>query len=281
MMRQGIDENVLDGLAMSGMIPIHAATALCAAKMNPVGGLITGSAEARAFNQGFKQQRPVAVQSFPIIRQTMSGKRKDFACQSTNRNIRRNKEATIGNNELKIPFLFFSTPSDPGVSRRHFQCRTGKLKAGEIPARQFVGFDEIAQMSAERDFVAKIMPASNELFEDRSKLPISSLNKFQGQRLKLACAAGNRRFIFDECGGVCLARPRGTTGSKFRNGDDAVGVKTFKQNTAFFVFEFSVRPFPVEQFRKSFGQFGEAEIRKSFDGLTNEVDLIGGKGTTG
>jgi len=281
MMRQGIDKNVFDGLAMSGMIPIHAATALSAAKMNPVGGFIAGSTIASAFNQGFKQQRPVTVQSFPIIRQTMSGKRKNLAGKTTHGNIRRNNEAAIGNDELKIPFLFFSTPSDPGVSRRHFQCRTGKLKAGEIPARQFVGFDEIAQMSAERDFVAKIMPASNELFEDRSKLPISSLNKLQGQRFELACAAGNRRFIFDECGGVCLARPRGTTGSKFRNGDDAVGVKTFKQNTAFFVFELPVRPFPVEQFRKSFGQFGEAEIRKGFDGLTNEVDLIGGKGTTG
>ena len=262
---------------MSRMVPIHAAAALSGADMDPVGCLIAGSAVASALNQGFKQQRSITVQSLPIIRQTMSGKRKNLAGKTTNGNIRRNQETAVGNNELKVPFLFFSTPSDPCVSRRHFQCRTGKLQAGEITARQFLGLDEIAQMSAKRDFVAEIMPTSDELFEDRSKLSISSLNKLQGQGPELAGSAGNRRFILDKCGGVHLARPGRTVGAKLRNGNDAVGVKAFKKNTAFFVFEFPVRPFPIEQFRKSFGQLSQAEIRKGLGGLLNEVDLIGSK----
>jgi hypothetical protein len=41
MTAQGVNKNVLDGLAVGGMIAIHSAPALSGAEVNPVAGFIT------------------------------------------------------------------------------------------------------------------------------------------------------------------------------------------------------------------------------------------------
>jgi hypothetical protein len=128
--------------------------------------------------------------------------------------------------------------------------RDWKTADREIAARQGFGLDKIAKMSAKRDFVAKVMLTSNELLENGRKLAIGGLDKLQGQWFKLPCAAGDRSFVFSQCGGVRFARSRRTAETKFRNGNEAIGMHLFKQNSAILVFEFPIGTLPSEQFTK-------------------------------
>jgi hypothetical protein len=50
--------------------------------------------------------------------------------------------------------------------------RGWKLQAGKIPAGQSFGLHEIAKECSERNMVAKIMAAFNELFENRTELAV-------------------------------------------------------------------------------------------------------------
>lgn len=281
MTAQRVDVNILDGFAIKHVVPIHAAAAGRAAELNPVGSFVCGSLVTCTFNQGLQQQRPIAIQSFPVFGQALSRERKDFAGKPANGNVRRNQEATIRNDELEVPFALFGAPADPGIALRHLPCRTRKLQAGKITPGQFFRRDDITSVSAKRNFVAKVMPAFDELFENRGKLAVGSLDKLQGQWFELAGAAGDRRLRFDMCGCIHLTRSGRAGGAKLGDGDDPVGVEPFQQRTAFLPLEFSVRPFPFQQFTKGPGQFGEAQAGKGPGGLANETDFIRSKGSTG
>jgi hypothetical protein len=150
---------------MSRMFSIHTAAVLSTAKMNPVGSFITGAAKASAFHESFHEKRAISVQSFPNPGQAVSGKRQNLACQTSN-------GYEIGNYELKTPLSFFRTPANPGIARGHSPCGAGKLQAGKIPAGQSFGLHEIAKECSERNMVAKIMAAFNELFENRTELAV-------------------------------------------------------------------------------------------------------------
>jgi hypothetical protein len=150
MTRQGIDINVLDGLAMSRMLAVHAAASLSAAKINPVGGLIAGAVKAGSLNKSFQQQRSIPVQPFPIFGKTMRGKRQNLACQAANGYEMWNEETAIGHNELKIPFPLFGTPANPGIPRGHLPCRTRKLQTRQELAGQPLRLHKVIQMGAER-----------------------------------------------------------------------------------------------------------------------------------
>ena len=281
MTAQRVDENIFDGLTIKHMIPIHAAAARRTAKLNPIGSFVSRSLVTCAVDQGFKQQGAIAIQSFPVSGQALSCQRKNLAGKTANGNVRRNQESTVGNDELKVPFAFFGVPADPGVARRHLPCRTGKLQTGEIAARPLFRRHEITQVGAKRNFIAKVMPACDELFEDRRKFPAGSLDEVKRQWFKLAGAACDRRLQFDMCGSIHLTRSWRSAGARLGNGDDSVSVKPFEQRTAFLPLEFSVGTLPFQQFTKGSGQLGKAQVRKGLGGLANEVDLIGSKGTTG
>lgn len=193
MTAQRVDVNIFDGLSLSRVVSIHAATALSATKMYPVGSFVAGSLISSTLNQSFDEHRAIAVQPFPIIRQTVSCKRQDFAGKPSNRNIRWNEETAIGNNELEIPFSFRCAPSNPGIARCHLPCGAGKLKASEKLAGQFLRLNKIIQVSAKRDAVAEVMPSFNKLFECGMQLSISSLNKTKRQRHELTGASCDGR----------------------------------------------------------------------------------------
>lgn len=253
MTAQGADVDVLDGLAMRGMIAIHTASSLSAAKINPVDGFVAGHPKTRALDQGFKQQRPILVQALPIFGQMLSGERKNHARKTANGNVRRNEEAAVGDDELKVPFVLFCVPADPGVARRHRPRRTRKLQAGQIAAGQSFGLDEITQVSAERDTIADIMPSFDELFENRIELLVGSLNEPQRQRFELSGAAGDRRLQFDMDGRSDPARTGRAIGATLGYRDNPVDLKTFQQGAAFLVFQFSAGTLPFQQFTKGLG----------------------------
>jgi len=135
MTAQGIDVNIFDGLAMSRMIPVHTATSLSAAKMDPVGGFIDGAAETSSLDECFHQQGTIPVQSFPVFGKAMCGKSQYAASKTFNRDVGQHEKATIGNNELKIALPLISGPSDPSVTRRHGPGGAGKLQTSKKLSR--------------------------------------------------------------------------------------------------------------------------------------------------
>jgi len=254
MTRQGIDINVFDGLSMSGMLSVHTATSLSAAEMNPVGRFVDRTAEESAFDECFHKERAIPVQAFPVSGQTTGGERKNIAPKSLNGNVRWDEKATIGNDELKIPFALFHRPSDPCVARRHLPGRTGKLKAGKELAGQFRRFDKIIEMSAKRDAIVKVMPSLNKLLKGTKQISVRSLDETQRKRFELTGAAcdGNRRIALRNRKNNLLWA-RSCSIAKLWKNHQTISLKTFKERAAFFILQLAAWPFPFEEFTQGFG----------------------------
>ena len=118
MTAQGVNENVLDGLAFGGIVA-HSAAALSLAQVSPVGGSIGGSGKTGRVDEGFKEKRPVTVQPFPILRKAVGGKRKGFTGKPLDGDPGQHQESALIDDKLKVGFPLFRIPSDPGIARRH------------------------------------------------------------------------------------------------------------------------------------------------------------------
>jgi len=281
MTAQGVNKNVLDGLVVDGMIAIHSAAALRGAEVNPVPGSIARPAKTGTVHQGFKQKRPVTVNGMPVVRQSPGGKRKDLACESFHLNPGQNKKPTLVYDELQIAFPLFGIPSDPGIAGRHHPCGAGKLQAGEIPARQLLGLDEIAQVSPEGDAIADVMVAVDVLLEQGIEIPVGSLDEVEGQGIEISRASRDRVLNVALSRTDNAPRARRSCVPKARQCHETLIPKMFEKGTALFILEFAGRPFPLDQFADGFGQFGEAEVGKITDGLMDECKLGGLKSTAG
>ena len=281
MTAQGVNKNVLDGLILGGMIAVHSASALRDPEMDPVRRSIAGATITGAIHQSLQQERPITVDLSPILRQSMGSKRKDFACESLDVDPGQHEEATIGNDQLKVAFPLFRIPSDPGIAGRHRPCGAGKLQAGEIAPGQLAGFDEIAQVGAEGDAVAKVMVTVDILLEQGIERRIRSLDKVENQGIKIAGATCHRSLGVALRGADNMSRTGRCRGTKTGQDNDALIAEVFEKRAAFFVLEFPGRAFPFEKFADGFGQLGEAEVAEITNCLTDECELGRGKVTAG
>ena len=273
MTAQGVNEYVLDGLALGGMLTVHSATALSGAEMDPVPSFVTSAAITGTIHEGLKQQRPVTVKHMPVSWQPARGPRQDHARKSLDLNPGQHKEATLIDDELKMAFPFFSTPSDPGIARRHSPCGAGKLQAGEISPRQLLGLDEIAQMGAEGDAKAKIVVTVDVLFEQGIEIPVRSLDEVKGEGIKISGASRHRGLSVALRRTDHMARPGRSCVTKHRQGEKPLIPQMLEKSPALFILEFAGRAFPFEQFADGFGQFGKTEVGKIPDSLTDECNL--------
>jgi len=273
MTAQGVNKYVLDGLAVSGVLAVHAASALSGAEMDPICRPIGRSVIEGSVHEGLEQQRPVTVHHLPVVRQAACRQGQDLACQPAHGNPRKNQEAAVRDDELKIAFPLFGAPSDPGIARRHHPGRTGKLQAGQIAAGQLAGLDEIAQMGAEGDAVFEIMVTVDVLLEQGIKIPVGSLDKVKGQGIEIAGASGH--------GGLSVAIRSADDASwpgcsrvpKRRQSESPLIPQVLEKSPAFFILEFAGRSFPFEQFAEGFRQLGQTEVGKIVDGFTDERKL--------
>ena len=281
MTAQGVNKDVLDGLAVRGMIAVHSASALGGPEVNPVAGFIARPAKAGTIHQGLEQERPVTINHLPILRQSACRQGQNLAGQSANENPGQNKKPTLIYDELKIAFPFAGAPSDPGIAGRHHPCGAGKLQAGEIAAWQLLGLDEIAQVSAEGDAVAKAMVTVDVLLEQRIERRVRSLDKVEGQGIEIPGATRHRSLGVALRGDDNASRTGRSRVAKRRQGENPLILEMFKKRAALFVLEFSGRALPLEKFADGFGQFGEAEIGKIMNRLTDEFELGRGKITAG
>lgn len=273
MTAQGVNKNVLDGLAVGGVIVIHSSPALSGAEVDPVPRAIACAGKTGTVHEGFKKERPITVKCKPVLRQSACRQGQDLACQPANGNPRQNQETTVRDDELKIAFPLFGAPSDPGIARRHHPGWTGKLEAGEIAARQLAGLDEIAQVSAEGDAIAEVMVTVDILLEQGIEIPVGSLDKVKGQGIEIPGASGHRSLSVAMRGTDNASRTGCSRVPKRRQGENPLIPKMLEKSPALFILEFPCGPFPHEKFADGFGQFGQTEIGEITHSLTDEIEL--------
>jgi hypothetical protein len=273
MTAQRVNKNVLDGLVVDCMIAIHSAAALGCAEVNPVAGFIGRPPKAGTVHEGFEKQRPVTVECMPVLRQPARGQGQDLARQSFHLHPGQNKKPALIYDELKIAFPLLHVPSDPGIAGRHHPCGAGKLQAGEIAAGQLAGFDEISQVGAEGNAVAKVMVTVDVLLEQRIEIPVRSLDKMKDQGIEIAGASGHRGLGVALRSTDNMPRTGRCRGTKAGQGQNPLIPEVFEKRAALFVLEFSGRAFPLEKFAKGFGQLGNAEVGKVTNRLTDEFEF--------
>src|SRR5213593_1703329 len=116
----------------------------------------------------------------PIVRKLSSRARQDRGSESFDVNGRENEETPVVDDVLQITRALFRVPSNPLVARRDFPCRTGPQQASQNLA--IAGFDEVPEMSVERNTAAEIM----ETFDELTPQPaVGCIHQRQAQRLQL------------------------------------------------------------------------------------------------
>src|SRR2546428_12832873 len=85
----------------------------------------------------------------------------DGGGQSFNLHGRQNEEAPVVDDQLQIARLLFGVPSNTPVARRDLPCGAGPQEAGRSGAS--AGFDEVAEMSADRETAYELMYTLDEL----------------------------------------------------------------------------------------------------------------------
>jgi len=154
---------------------------------------ITGAPETRGVDQSFEQQRLVTIQTLPILRQAMGCKGKDLGRQAAHGNGRKYQKPAVVDDVLQTPLALLCLPADPGVAWGHFPGGAGKQQAAEPASRKLVRSDKVSQVGAERNAVAEIVVAVDELVEDGAEGLIAGLNQVEGQGLELAGTADDVR----------------------------------------------------------------------------------------
>ena len=64
---QRVDVDIFDGLTVSLVLPVHAAATRGLSYMDPVGRPVAGSAKAMSIDQGFEQQRMMAIPGVQVM----------------------------------------------------------------------------------------------------------------------------------------------------------------------------------------------------------------------
>ena len=234
---------------------------------------ITRPAEAGTVDKGLEKERPVAINPLPVLRQPARRQGQNLARQSSDRNPGQHEEPALIHDELQIAFPLLDVPSDPGIAGRHHPGGAGKLQAGEIAARQLAGLDEIAQVGAEGDAVAKVMVTVNVLLEQGIERWVGSLDKVKPQGIEIAGAARHRSLSVALRAADDVSRAGRCRGTETGQDNDALIAEMFKKRAALFVLEFSGRPFPLQKFADGFGQLGEGEVGKITNRLTDELEF--------
>jgi hypothetical protein len=141
--------------------------------------------------------------------------------------------------------------------------------------------NEIAQVGAEGDAVAKVMVTVHVLLKQRIEIPVRSLDEVKDQGIETAGAAGHRGLSVALRSTDNMPRTGRRCGTKPGQLQDALIAEAFKKRTALFVLKFPGGTFPIEKFADGLGQFGEAEVGKIANRLTDEFKLGGSKITAG
>jgi len=78
-----------------------------------------------------------------------------------------------------------------------------------------------------------------------------------------------------------FARSRSCSGTKFGKTKQAVGLEMIEESAVLLLLQLAGGTFPLEEFAKSSGKLGQAEVGKIADRVADELDVIGREGMSG
>jgi len=96
----------------------------------PVGRLVTGTGKTGCVHKGLCQKHRVAVNSIPIIGNTLHIQAQHLRCQIRNPNPRQNQETGVVDNQRKPLPLHCRSSANPGIARPALEGRRGPTQQG-------------------------------------------------------------------------------------------------------------------------------------------------------
>lgn len=157
MERKEVD--VLDG---EGVLveDVLLAPALGLADMDPVGGLVTGSPEAVAFDEGLEEDGGEGVAVHPVLSDSPGGCGEEAGGEMLRADPGEDEEAGVVDDERKTGFADLSGPADPKVSGGDLPGGGPEAQAGQ---GRFPGPGDIADLGAREGLVAEVVVAVDEV----------------------------------------------------------------------------------------------------------------------
>src|SRR5215468_5632941 len=108
-----VEIDVLDGLTVRPVFPVHATATGGWSHVDPVGRSIAGSAKTMGVYQGFQQQGTVSIVTLPVLRHAPGTQGQNFAGQSFDPHPGQNQESAVVHDPLQVTLPLLVTPADP------------------------------------------------------------------------------------------------------------------------------------------------------------------------
>src|SRR5262249_31918075 len=116
-------------------VAIHAATSLCQAEVDPIGGAVTGSVKSGNIDECLQQQGLNLVMGPPIAGQLLDDTRQQMTSKIRNANPGQNQKPAMVDEPIQVCAANRIIPADPVIARGHLPGRTGKQQAGQTRMR--------------------------------------------------------------------------------------------------------------------------------------------------
>ena len=117
---KGIEEDIFDGECVA-VVAIKFSAALGLSDMDPIGRLVTGSAEAGLFDKGFEQDGLIAIAGLPVLRQAPGGLGQDTGREVFGGDPRKDEETGVINDPMKVAeALFWGRKRSQSIERAGF-----------------------------------------------------------------------------------------------------------------------------------------------------------------
>lgn len=136
------------------MVHVELAAALGGADAEPVGGLVGDAAKAWLFDEGFEQDRAVAVLKLPVVGDAVCRSSQNGRGQIPALDPRQDQEAGIVDHQVEPLLALRGRPADEAVARLGFPGGGAEAEQREEVA---AGLDEVTQLGAGQRLIAEVV----------------------------------------------------------------------------------------------------------------------------
>jgi len=184
-----VAQHVLDrAVRLAGLIVL--ASSRGAAQIDPVGGAITGAAEATAVDEGLQEVDRMSVDPRPVLREPTCHAPQKVGGQMRDLHPRQNQIAKVVGNEPNVLAASLGRPADEAVPAAQVTWRRGPRHAGDGPTLRVY---QVLEVLADRLRVAEVVVLLKETVEKRLIRRPPHLAK--GQRPQRVQDAAQRRGV--------------------------------------------------------------------------------------
>src|SRR5206468_11028353 len=99
------------------MVTIHSSPSSGVSQADPVRGAIASTTETSGINQGFQQERTVAITLLPVAWELTGGARQNRRSQSFHLDPRKNQESAVVDDVLQVARALSRVPTAPAITQ--------------------------------------------------------------------------------------------------------------------------------------------------------------------